>query len=82
MIFSQHVARSVILIGVQVQAAEDLLQLTRELKELWLAGPLRELGEDEETGKMAEDAKKVGEMVNGLLKQASELRQGAGMALQ
>jgi hypothetical protein len=67
---------------LKVQAAEDLLQLTRELKELWLAGPLRDIGEDEEDGKMAEDAKKVSDMVNGILKQASELRQGAGVALE
>jgi hypothetical protein len=56
--------------------------LSRELKELWLAGPLREIGEDEEDNKMVEDAKKVGEMVDGVLKRASELKEGAAVALQ
>jgi len=53
---------------VQVRAAEDLLQLTRELKEMWLFGPLRGIGEGEGEGKMDEDSKKVGEMVEALLK--------------
>ncbi|KAN0095309.1 Mediator complex, subunit Med22 [Hyaloscypha variabilis] len=54
-----------------VRAAEDLLQLTRELKEMWLFGPLRGIGEGESEGKMDEDAKKVGEMVEALLKRNS-----------
>jgi hypothetical protein len=71
----------------QVQAAEDLLQLTRELKELWLAGPLRAIGEDENEGKMGEEvnsrghlartALSVGEMVEGILQRASESKTGA-----
>jgi len=65
-----------------VQAAEDLLKLSRELKEMWLAGPLREIGEDEEDDKMGEDAKVVGEMVNAILQSASELKTGATIALQ
>ena len=56
------------LILVQVRAAEDLLQLTRELKEMWLFGPLRDIGEGEGEGKMDDDAKKVGELVEALLK--------------
>jgi hypothetical protein len=67
---------------MQVQAAEDLLQLTRELKEMWLAGPLRDIKEDEEDGKMGEDAKKVAEMVDEILKRASELKKGAAVGLQ
>jgi Surfeit locus protein 5 subunit 22 of Mediator complex len=59
------------LILVQVRAAEDLLQLTRELKEMWLFGPLRGIGEGEGEGKMGEDSKKVGEMVEALLKRSS-----------
>lgn len=66
----------------QVQAAEDLLQLTRELKELWLAGPLREIGEDEESTGMAEDANRVRDMVSRVLKQASEVKEGVAVALQ
>ncbi|KAH8805616.1 mediator complex, subunit Med22 [Xylogone sp. PMI_703] len=53
-----------------VQASEDLLRLTRELKEMWLFGPLREIGEGEGEGSMEEDSKKVGEMVNELLKRS------------
>ena len=48
--------------------------MTRELKELWLAGPLRELGEGEAESQTGEDAKNVVEMVDGILKKASELR--------
>ncbi|PMD21051.1 hypothetical protein NA56DRAFT_645784 [Hyaloscypha hepaticicola] len=54
-----------------VRAAEDLLQLTRELKEMWLFGPLRGIGEGEGEGKIDEDSKKVGEMVDTLLKRNS-----------
>jgi len=50
-----------------VRAAEDLLRLTRELKEMWLFGPLRKIGEGEGEGGMGENVKKVGEMVEGLL---------------
>ncbi|KUJ07084.1 uncharacterized protein LY89DRAFT_691891 [Mollisia scopiformis] len=54
-----------------VRASEDLLQLTRELKELWLFGPLRGIKEGEGEGKMDEDSIKVGEMVEALLKKTS-----------
>ncbi|KAH8770374.1 surfeit locus protein 5 subunit 22 of mediator complex-domain-containing protein [Hyaloscypha sp. PMI_1271] len=54
-----------------VRAAEDLLQLTRELKEMWLFGPLRGIGEGEGEGKIDEDSKKVGEMVEALLRRNS-----------
>jgi len=55
-----------------VRASEDLLQLTRELKELWLFGPLRGIKEGEGEGKMDEDSTKVGQMVEALLKHTSE----------
>jgi len=57
-----------------IHAAEDLLRLTRELKEMWLFGPLRGLGEGEEDGKMGEDVRKVGEMVETLLNEHSGRR--------
>ena len=57
---------------VQVRAAEDLLQLTRELKEMWLFGPLRGIGEGEGEGKMDDDSQKVGVMVDALLKKDLE----------
>jgi hypothetical protein len=47
----------------QIRAAEELLSLSRELKEMWLVGRLRELGQGEEEGKIDEDAKMVGELV-------------------
>jgi hypothetical protein len=47
--------------------------LTRELKEMWLFGPLRGIGEGEGEGKMDDDSKKVGEMVDTLLKRNSEV---------
>jgi len=56
--------------NAMVQAVEDLLRLTRELKEMWLFGPLREIGEGEGEGSMDEDSKKVGEMVRELLKES------------
>ncbi|KAF8848630.1 hypothetical protein BDZ45DRAFT_681111 [Acephala macrosclerotiorum] len=54
-----------------VRGAEELLQLTRELKEMWLFGPLRGIKEGEGEGKMDEDSVKVGEMVEALLKKTS-----------
>jgi hypothetical protein len=47
--------------------------LTRELKELWLSGPLRKIGEGENDDKMAENSKKVREMVEDILNKASRL---------
>jgi hypothetical protein len=44
--------------------------LTRELKEMWLFGPLRGIGEGEGEGKMDEDSKVVGEMVEKLIKKS------------
>jgi hypothetical protein len=40
------------------------------LKELWLFGPLRGIGEGEGEGKMDEDSKVVGEMVEKLIKKS------------
>ncbi|CAG8955057.1 hypothetical protein HYFRA_00007071 [Hymenoscyphus fraxineus] len=55
-----------------VKAAEDLLKLTRELKELWLFGPLRGIGEGEGEGKMDEDSVKVGGMLESILRKDIE----------
>lgn len=46
--------------------------MTRELKEMWLFGPLRGIKEGEGEGKMDEDSVRVGEMVEALLKKTSE----------
>jgi hypothetical protein len=51
----------------QVRAAEDLLKLTRELKEMWLFGQLRGVGEGEGEGKMDEDSVNVKEIIERLL---------------
>ena len=58
---------------LQVRAAEDLLQLTRELKEMWLFGPLRGIGEGEGVGRMHEDSKQVGALVEAILMRNSEV---------
>ena len=55
-----------------MKAAEDLLRLSREMKELWLFGPLRGIGEGEGEGSMDVDAVKVGEMVERLLRKDAE----------
>ncbi|KAH9209859.1 mediator complex, subunit Med22 [Leptodontidium sp. 2 PMI_412] len=55
-----------------VRATEDLLQLTRELKELWLFGPLRGINEGEGEGQMNVDSQKVGELVEAVLKRVGE----------
>lgn len=47
--------------------------MTRELKELWLAGPLRDIGEGEGDGDMVENAKKVQELIDGITKKAREM---------
>jgi hypothetical protein len=57
--------------------------LSRELKELWLFGPLRGIGEGEGEGKIDEDAAKVGEILEGKLradaeKSASGSEKGSG----
>jgi len=58
---------------LQVKAAEDLLKLTRELKELWLAGPLRGIGEGEGDENMVDNAKKVQELINTMTKRARDM---------
>jgi len=55
-----------------ISAAEDLLQLTRELKELWIFGPLRGIGEGEGEEKMDEDSTKVAGLIEELLKRKRE----------
>jgi hypothetical protein len=42
------------------------------MKELWLFGPLRGIGEGEGEGKMDEDSVKVGEMVEEILRKDAE----------
>lgn len=49
--------------------AEDILTLTRQMKELWLFGPLNTLGESRVHEKTEEDAKAVAEMLERLLKE-------------
>lgn len=40
---------------IQIRAAEDILSLTRTMKETWLFGKLDTLGEDERDVKRRED---------------------------
>lgn len=50
-----------------VRATEDLHVLTRELKELWLFGPLRKIGEGEGEGSIDQDSVRVGELLEELI---------------
>jgi len=51
----------------QIRAAEDILSLTRSLKEAWLFGQLNTLGESKVALKTDEDAKAVAEGLQSLL---------------
>ncbi|KAF7926225.1 uncharacterized protein EAE98_006520 [Botrytis deweyae] len=53
-------------------AAEDLLKLTRELKEFWIFGSLRGIGEGEGDGEMETDSKKVAELIEKQLEKKHE----------
>jgi hypothetical protein len=61
---------------LQVKAIEDLHRLTRDLKELWLAGPLRSIGEGEDDGDMADNATEVQKLVDGITNKVRELNGG------
>jgi len=50
-----------------VSAAEGLLKLGREMKLLWLAGPLRDVGEGESNPEMDANAKKVQDLIEQIL---------------
>ncbi|KFY63015.1 hypothetical protein V496_04287 [Pseudogymnoascus sp. VKM F-4515 (FW-2607)] len=52
-----------------IRAAQDLLSLTREMKELWLFGPLRGLGEGEEGDSIDDNSKRVVEMVEAMIQE-------------
>lgn len=56
----------------QTSAAEDILKLTRELKELWMFGPLRGIGEGEGEGEMEADSKRVAELIEKQLEKKHE----------
>ncbi|KAI9874990.1 MAG: hypothetical protein M1830_009051 [Pleopsidium flavum] len=56
-----------------IRAAEDILSLTRSLKEAWLFGQLNTLGESKAALKTDEDAKVVAEGLQRLLKGQEEL---------
>lgn len=62
----------------QVRAAEDILSLTRSMKETWLFGKLDTLGEDERDAKRREETEQNADAVKstieggGFLKAASK----------
>jgi len=62
------------MVHVQVRAAEDILSLTRSLKEAWLFGQLRAVDGSEELPSTDEDAAVVGEGLNRLLQSSSKGR--------
>lgn len=51
----------------QILAARELQGVSRTMKKLWLAGPLRPLGEDETNPQTSEDQKRVIEMAQKLM---------------
>ncbi|KAF4638051.1 hypothetical protein G7Y89_g6 [Cudoniella acicularis] len=55
-----------------VKTTQDLLQLSRELKELWLFGPLRDIGEGEGEGSMDVDSVRVGQLAENILRKDAE----------
>lgn len=57
----------------QIRAAEDILSLTRSLKEAWLFGQLNTLGESQVATKTDGDAKAVAEGLETLLKGREKL---------
>lgn len=54
---NNHIKKSTVLTPLkpQIRAAEDILALTRTMKETWLFGKLDTLGEDERDVKRRED---------------------------
>jgi hypothetical protein len=58
----------------KIRAAEDLMSLTRELKEMWLFGPLRSLNEGEARAnrQIDEDATAVANLIDSLAKKDDE----------
>lgn len=50
-----------------IRATEDLHRLVRQLKEMWLFGPLKGVGEGEDEGKIDEDSVRVGELLESLI---------------
>jgi len=61
--------------GALIKAAEDLLKLSRELKELWLFGPLRELGEGEMNVQMDKDIAGAETMIGDILNSLNQVGQ-------
>lgn len=58
-----------------IKAAEDLLSLSRELKELWSQGPIRKLNEGDDEENLDSDARHVGSIVERIMNSQS-IRQG------
>ncbi|RKF75707.1 hypothetical protein GcM1_232069 [Golovinomyces cichoracearum] len=55
------------LVVSRIRATEDLHRLVRQLKEMWLFGPLKGVGEGEDEGKIDEDSVRVGELLESLI---------------
>lgn len=60
------------LADVQVRSGEDLLRLSRQIKELWLGGPLRGVGEQEGNKDVDADARAVMSMLAGAMEAAKQ----------
>ena len=61
-------------VSIQIRAAEDILALTRTMKELWLFGKLDTLGEDERDVKRREDLERDAVAVKNAIEQGSVLK--------
>jgi hypothetical protein len=60
-----------------VRAAEDILSLTRSLKEAWMFGQLDTIGEGEAAGRMAESARAVVEGLGKLMGESGSRKENA-----
>ena len=61
---------------MQIKAAEDVLLLTRSLKEAWLFGPLDTMRESQAEAKTEEHARAVAEGLKELLEKEKEKESG------
>lgn len=73
-----------LLTSYQIRAAEDILSITRTLKELWLIGPLDTIGENaadvQRREKLEEDVRAIQVAIEGGVLIPPSLRARAGLS--
>lgn len=62
----------IVLSEIQISKAEEMLSLTRGMKELWLRGHLDTLGKGTKEDKMGEDVKAVAALLEKMVKARDE----------